>query len=102
MLRQSSPNFNNSQKFSSTSLVAEFLSIENFCQAWKKVAANQGAAGIDGETIDDFNQNLNVNLSQLRDAVANSTYQALPCKQVLIPKNKSSWRELKIPTVNRF
>ena len=99
MLRQSSPNFNNSQKFLSTSLVAEFLSIENFCQAWKKVAANQGAAGIDGETIDDFNQNLNVNLLQLREAVANSTYQALPCKQVLIPKNKSSWRELKIPTV---
>lgn len=99
MLTEYSPDVNNSRDFLSTSLVAEFLSIENFRQAWKKVAANQGAAGIDGETIDNFQQDLNVNLSQLRESVANSTYQAQPCKQVLIPKNQGSWRELKIPAV---
>ena len=99
MLREYSPDVNNSRGALSTSLIAEFLSIENFRQAWKKVAANQGAAGIDGETIDDFDRNLNFNLSHLKEAVADGSYQALPCKQVLIPKNKSSWRELKIPTV---
>lgn len=99
MLRQFSSDFNRSEEILSTSLVADFLSIENFRQAWKKVAANQGAAGIDGETIDDFDRNLNFNLSQLRDSVANSTYQAHPCKQVLIPKNQGTWRELKIPAV---
>lgn len=99
MLTEYSPDVNNSRDFLSTSLVADFLSIENFRQAWKKVAANQGAAGIDGETIDDFDRHLNFNLSQLRDSVANSTYQAHPCKQVLIPKNQGSWRELKIPAV---
>lgn len=99
MSRQSVSNFHINPQVLSTSLVADFLSIENFCQAWKKVAANQGGAGIDDETIDDFQQNLNFNLSQLRDSVANSTYQAHPCKQVLIPKDRGSWRELKIPAV---
>jgi RNA-directed DNA polymerase len=99
MSRQSVSDFHINPQVLSTSLVAEFLSIENFRQAWKKVAANQGAAGIDKETIDDFQQNLNFNLSQLRETVANSTYQAHPCKQVLIPKNQGSWRELKIPAV---
>jgi RNA-directed DNA polymerase len=99
MSRQSSPNFNNSQEILSTSLVAEFLSIENFRQAWEKVESNQGAAGLDAETIDDFRDNLQTNLLQLKESVANSTYQAHPCKQVLIPKNQGSWRELKIPAV---
>jgi RNA-directed DNA polymerase len=99
MLAQSFSDSNINAEKLSTSLVAEFLSIENFRQAWKKVAANQGSAGIDRETIDDFQHNLNFNLSQLRDNVANSTYQAHPCKQVLIPKNQGSWRELKIPAV---
>ncbi|AFZ11549.1 RNA-directed DNA polymerase (Reverse transcriptase) [Crinalium epipsammum PCC 9333] len=83
----------------SSDIVEEFLSRENFQRAWRKVAENQGSAGVDEETTDDFNHNLNSNLSQLRDAVANSTYQPLPFKQVFIPKQKGSWRELKIPTV---
>lgn len=99
MLRQFNPDLNNTEEVLSTSFVAEFLSMENFRQAWEKVAANQGAAGIDAETIDDFRQNLHTNLLQLRESVANSTYQAHPCKQVLIPKNQGSWRELKIPAV---
>ena len=74
MSRQFLGNLNNSEEILSTSLVAEFLSMENFRQAWEKVAANQGAAGIDAETIDDFRQNLQTNLLQLRESVANSTY----------------------------
>jgi RNA-directed DNA polymerase len=99
MSRQFVPTSSENLEILSTSLVADFLSIDNFRLAWKKVAANQGSAGVDGETIDDFQQNLNVNLSQLIDAVASGTYQALPCKQVLLPKSKSTWREIKIPTV---
>jgi RNA-directed DNA polymerase len=99
MSRQSVSHSPKNRQALSTSLVTDFLSIDNFRQAWKKVAANQGGAGIDDETIDEFQQNLNFNLSQLRDSVANSTYQAHPCKQVLIPKDRGSWRELKIPAV---
>ena len=60
---------------------------------------NKGSAGIDRETIDDFARNQQSNLARLRKAVANSTYRPYPCKQVLIPKNKGKWRELRIPTV---
>ncbi|NJM64082.1 MAG: group II intron reverse transcriptase/maturase [Oscillatoriales cyanobacterium RU_3_3] len=99
MSSQSVSDLHRTHQIFSTSIVADFLSLENFRQAWKKVAANQGGAGIDGETLDDFQRDLNFNLSQLRDSVADSTYQAHPCKQVLIPKNEGSWRELKIPAV---
>ena len=80
-------------------VVEKFLSLANFQRAWDKVALKQGCAGIDEETIDEFRRNVRANLSQLREAVADSTYQPLPWKQVLIPKNKGGWRELKIPTV---
>ena len=77
----------------------EFLSLANFQRAWAKVAENKGSPGIDEQTIDDFASNLNANILNLRNEVANSTYQPLPCKQVLIPKKKGNWRELKIPAV---
>ncbi|MCW6051346.1 group II intron reverse transcriptase/maturase [Lyngbya sp. CCAP 1446/10] len=99
MSMQYAADFDQNREVLATSLVEEFLRVENFQRAWEKVAANQGAAGIDAETIDDFRQNLQTNLFQLRKSVANSSYQAHPCKQVLIPKNQGSWRELKIPAV---
>ncbi|MFW6296590.1 MAG: group II intron reverse transcriptase/maturase [Halothece sp.] len=80
-------------------LIEAFLSLENFQRAWEKVAQNKGSAGIDGETVSDFASHLITNITQLREAVANSSYTPLPCKQVLIPKQKGSFRELKIPTV---
>ncbi|WP_238360699.1 hypothetical protein [Iningainema tapete] len=69
-----------------TRIVHEFLDLGNFQRAWQKVAENKGCAGVDGETIDGFASNQIINISQLRDAVANSTYQPLPCQQILIPK----------------
>ena len=51
------------------------LSLFNFQQAWSKVEENKGCAGIDGETIADFSKREQLNLSRLRDSVANSTYK---------------------------
>ena len=84
---------------SPTTIVDEFLRLENFQRAWEKVAENRGCAGGDGETIDRFARNQTLNIYQLRDAVANTTYQPFPCKQVIIPKRNGTQRELKIPTV---
>jgi CRISP-associated protein Cas1 len=81
------------------SITEQFLSPENFQRAWEKVAQKQGSAGIDGESIADFRRRVATNLSQLRESVANSTYQPLPCQQVLIPKEGGGWREIRIPTV---
>ena len=83
----------------STNLVEDFLSLENFLHAFSNVAAKKGCSGIDEETIDDFQQNLRGNLSQLKSEVAANRYQPLPCKQVLIPKGDGQLRELRIPTV---
>lgn len=76
-----------------------FLNINTFQYAWEKVAENRGCAGIDGETIDNFARNQTVNIYQLLNAVANGSYQPLPCKQVVIPKKNGTQRELKIPIV---
>ncbi|KYC40382.1 group II intron reverse transcriptase/maturase [Scytonema hofmannii PCC 7110] len=80
-------------------IASQFLDIKNFQRAWEKVAENRGCAGVDGETIDSFARNQTVNLYQLLNDVANSHYQPLPCKQVIIPKKNGTQRELKIPSV---
>ncbi len=92
-------NLNNDLELDSTNLVDKFLNLDNFLQAFANVAAKQGSAGVDNETIDDFQKNLRANISQLKDDVANNRYEPLPCKQILIPKNHGNFRELRVPTV---
>jgi len=91
--------FHLNQVSTPTTILDEFLKLENFQRAWEKVAENRGCAGADGESIDRFARNQTINIYQLRDAVANTTYQPFPCKQVIIPKRNGTQRELKIPTV---
>ncbi|MEO0490488.1 MAG: reverse transcriptase domain-containing protein, partial [Cyanobacteria bacterium J06659_2] len=78
---------------------ATFLSVENFRAAWQKVAANQGCAGVDGETLAQFGRYLDKNLRRLRQAVINGSYRPLPLRQIFIPKKDKSWRELRVPAV---
>ncbi|KYC38650.1 hypothetical protein WA1_36350 [Scytonema hofmannii PCC 7110] len=80
-------------------IISEFLALHNFQRAWEKVAEKRGCAGLDGETIDGFARNQAMNIYQLRDAVANGSYEPQACKQVIIPKRNGNLRELKIPTV---
>ena len=99
VFRKIFPNFNANQELDSTNLVDKFLTLDNFIQAFSNVAAKQGSPGVDDETISDFKQSLQSNISQLKDDVANNRYQPLPCKQILIPKNHGNFRELRVPTV---
>ncbi|MCZ8119077.1 MAG: hypothetical protein O9295_13715 [Microcystis sp. LE18-22.4A] len=46
-------------------IVNDFLNLSNFQQAWLKVKENNGCAGVDAETIDDFAQNQDFNLVQI-------------------------------------
>ncbi|MBP0025821.1 MAG: group II intron reverse transcriptase/maturase [Roseofilum sp. SID2] len=80
-------------------LTEDFLCPKNFQLAWEKVAKKQGSAGIDGETIPKFRRRARANLNQLRESVANSTYQPSPYQQVLIPKGGGESREIGVPTV---
>lgn len=54
--------------------------------AFKLVKANRGSAGVDQESIDDFEQNLTKNLYKLWNRLSSGSYFPPPVKGVPIPK----------------
>jgi len=69
-------------------------------EAYERVKANRGAAGIDDETIAMFEQNLSKNLYKLWNRMSSGSYFPPPVKQVEIPKASGGMRKLGIPTVS--
>jgi RNA-directed DNA polymerase len=69
-------------------------------QAYKRVRANHGAAGVDGQTIAEFEEDLKDNLYQLWNRMSSGSYMAPPVRRVEIPKdNGGGVRLLGIPSV---
>ena len=68
--------------------------------AYLHVKANQGAAGIDGETLQMFEANLSNNLYKLWNRLASGSYFPPAVKQVEIEKKTGGIRVLGIPTVS--
>lgn len=68
-------------------------------EAWKKVRAKQGAAGVDEVTIAAFEERLGDNLYKLWNRMASGAYHPPPVRRVLIPKADGGERALGIPTV---
>ena len=75
------------------------LSLQALYEAYKQVKKNRGAAGIDGQSVDDFTQNLEVELKRLLLELQEKRYQAQPVKRVEIDKDDGGKRLLGIPTV---
>jgi len=69
-------------------------------QAWKRVAANKGAPGVDRESIEAYQNCLERNLYTLWNRMSSGSYYPKPVRQVLIPKGDGQCRPLGIPTVN--
>ena len=69
-------------------------------EAWLHVKANQGAAGIDAETIERFETKLAANLYKLWNRMSSGSYFPPPVKGVPIPKKSGGVRVLGIPTVS--
>jgi len=69
-------------------------------QAWKRVAANKGAPGVDKECIKTYQKSLGRNLYTLWNRMSSGSYLPQPVRQVLIPKSDGQLRPLGIPTVN--
>jgi len=69
-------------------------------EAYKRVKANKGAAGIDDESIDDFDKDLKNNLYKIWNRMSSGTYFPPPVLIVPIPKSDGSQRKLGIPTVS--
>jgi RNA-directed DNA polymerase len=68
-------------------------------QAFKAVKANAGAAGVDRETIEDFERDLKGNLYKVWNRMSSGSYFPPPVKAVAIPKKNGGQRILGIPTV---
>src|SRR6516164_1615833 len=69
-------------------------------EAYKRVRANQGAAGVDGQMISDFEADLENNLYKLWNRLSSGSYFPPPVRRVAIPKaDGGGVRPLGIPTV---
>ena len=67
--------------------------------AWDNVQVNDGAAGVDGQSIERFDARADQYLSELSTALREGSYQPQPIRRVEIPKGDGRTRPLGIPTV---
>lgn len=67
--------------------------------AWKRVQANKGAAGVDGQSVQAFGHGAPRYLAELEQALKEGSYRPQPVKRVEIPKGPKQMRPLGIPVV---
>jgi RNA-directed DNA polymerase len=68
-------------------------------EAYKAVKSNRGAAGVDGQTIEQFEADLKSNLFKIWNRMSSGTYFPPPVRAVSIPKKSGGQRILGVPTV---
>ena len=79
------------------------LSRENLLLAMKRVISNKGSHGVDGMTVYELKQFLQMNWIRIREDIFNNEYKPMPVRRVEIPKPSGGTRLLGIPTVlDRF
>ena len=83
----------------SGSLLAAALTRGNLQQAWRRVKANKGSAGVDGLDIEQTALHLKTAWPEIRDRLLRGRYRPAPVRRVRIPKPDGGERELGILTV---
>jgi len=68
-------------------------------EAYQRVKANRGAAGVDGESLAAFERDLKGNLYKVWNRMSSGSYFPPPVRLVEIPKDNGGKRPLGIPTV---
>jgi RNA-directed DNA polymerase len=68
-------------------------------EAFKRVKSNKGAAGVDDESIEEFEKDLRNNLYKIWNRMSSGSYFPPPVREEEIPKDDGSKRPLGIPTV---
>jgi RNA-directed DNA polymerase len=81
------------------SLIDKVYAPSTLALAWMKVRANDGAAGVDGQSIERFAARAEQYLSELSEELRKGTYQPQPIRRVEIPKGDGRTRPLGIPAV---
>jgi RNA-directed DNA polymerase len=75
------------------------ISKQEVWEAYQRVKSNKGSAGIDGQTIEDFEKRLKKNLYRIWNRMSSGSYFPPPVRTVKIPKKNGGERSLGIPTV---
>ena len=81
------------------SLIDKVYRAETLKVAWQKVAANGGAAGVDGQSVKQFAARAEMYLKELSTALERGTYRPMPVRRVEIAKGGGKHRPLGIPVV---
>src|SRR5205809_4176597 len=68
-------------------------------EAYKAVKSNAGSAGVDGQTIEQFDSDLRNNLYKVWNRMSSGSYFPPPVRAVSIPKKSGGQRILGVPTV---
>ena len=68
-------------------------------EAYRRVRANKGAAGVDGKSLAEFESDLRNNLYKIWNRMSSGTYFPPPVRAVEIPKAAGGTRVLGVPTV---
>ena len=68
-------------------------------EAYKAVKSNRGAAGVDEQTIEQFEADLSGNLYRIWNRMSSGSYFPPPVRAVSIPKKSGGERILGVPTV---
>src|SRR5712691_3577803 len=76
------------------------ISTQEVWEAYQKVKANHGAAGVDGQSIAEFETRVKDNLYRLWNRMSSGSYFPPPVRTVTIPKANGGERTLGIPTVS--
>jgi retron-type reverse transcriptase len=71
-------------------------------EAWRRVRANDGAEGVDEESIQAFEANLRGNLFKVWNRMSSGSYMPPPVRAVEIPKKSGGSRMLGVPTVTSY
>ena len=69
-------------------------------EAYKAVKSSKGAAGVDGQTIEQFEADLGRNLYKIWNRMSSGSYFPPPVRAVAIPKKSGGERILGVPTVS--
>ncbi|MFM8442664.1 MAG: reverse transcriptase domain-containing protein [Methylococcus sp.] len=81
------------------SLMDKVYAPNTLALAWARVRANQGAAGVDGQSVGRFEAQAGAYLAELAEALREGAYRPQAVKRVEIPKGDGQTRPLGIPTV---
>jgi RNA-directed DNA polymerase len=82
------------------SLMDKVYAPKNLHAAWKRVARNRGAAGIDRQTVEQFSTQAESSLEWIHEQLRSGAYRPQPVRRHWIPKpGTNQQRPLGIPTV---